>query len=110
MDDVKNKDLDQQRIFQPSGKEPRGKERLLLHFVVVSADGIADVWFFLVFLRKFHTENCVWQFWLFVRHFAYIVEQTRTTGTFRVQSELRCHYGTEIGCLARVLQEVLTVA
>lgn len=25
MDDVKNKDLDQQRIFQPSGKEPRGK-------------------------------------------------------------------------------------
>ena len=66
-----------------------GKERSLLDFVVVSTDGIADFWFLLIFFGKFHAEKCVGQFGLFIRHFAYVVEQTCATCFLRVETKLR---------------------
>ena len=86
------------------------QERRLLYLVVVGADGIAYVGFLFLLLGKFHTQESVWQLGLFVRHFAYVVEQTGAASLFGVEAELAGHDGAKVGGLTRVLQEVLTIA
>ena len=46
---------------------------------------------------------------LLVWHLTDIVEQASALCLLRVQAELGSHNSTEVGCLASVLQEVLTV-
>ena len=76
---------------------------------MVSADSVADVWLLLVLLGNLGTIECVRQFALLIGHLTYIVQQAGTLCLLRVQAQLGCHNGTEVGCLASVLQEVLTV-
>ena len=87
----------------------RSQQGSLLDFVVVGADSVADFGFFLVFLGELHAEESVGQLGLFVGHFTYGVEQTRTAGFFGIKAKFRGHNGAEIGSFAGVLQEVLTV-
>ena len=49
------------------------------------------------------------QFAFLIRHLTYIMQQSCTLGLLRVQSEFGCHDSAEVGCLAGVLQEVLSV-
>ena len=76
---------------------------------MVSTYGIADVWLLLELLGNLGTIECVRQLTLLVRHLTDIVEQTGTLCLLGVQAQLRCHDSTEVGCLACVLQEVLTI-
>ena len=77
---------------------------------MVGADGIADVGFLLVFLGQLHTQLCVRQFGLVIGHLADVMQQTGAAGLLGVEAKLAGHDGTQVSGLARVLQQVLTVA
>ena len=50
------------------------------------------------------------QFRLFIGHLAYVVEESGAACFLGIEAEFRCHDGAEIGRLAGVLQQVLSVA
>ena len=77
---------------------------------MVSADGIADVGFLLVLLSEFHTQLSVRHLGLIIGHLADIMQQTCTASLLGIQAQLTGHDGTQVGSLARVLQQVLTIA
>ena len=87
----------------------RGDERSHLDLLVVSADGIADFGFLLMFLGYLHTHKSVRQLGLLLADLADIVEQAGPLGSLDVQAKLCGHCGTEIGHLAGVLQQILSV-
>ena len=76
---------------------------------MVSADGIADVRFFLVFLRHLHAQQRVRQLGIFLADLADIVQQAGALGRFGIEAQFRGHRGADIGHLAGVLQQVLSI-
>ncbi len=92
-----------------AGLNDRSDQCIHLHLIVVRTDGVAYLGFLAVLLAELHADLCVRQLVIFVSYLAYIVQQTGTTCRLRVQTKLRGHRGTEVGCLARVLQQVLAV-
>ena len=87
------------------GRQQRGHFSL----VVVGADSVADVGFFLVLLGELHTYDGVRQFRLVVGHFADIVQEARTARGFWVESQFRCHDTAKVSGFAGVLEKVLSV-
>ena len=80
-----------------------------LHFIVVSTDGVTDVWLLLIFLCELSTIECVWNLTLLIRHLTDIVKQTCTLCLLWIEPKLRCHYSTEIGCFTSMLEKVLAI-
>ena len=76
---------------------------------MVSTDGVANLGLLLVLLGELHTNHGVRQLRLIVRHLTDIVQETGATGVLGVQAQLCGHDTGQVGRLAGVLQEVLTI-
>ncbi len=87
----------------------RSDERRHLHFVVVGADGVADVGLLLILLGQLHADDCVGQFGFVVGHLADVVQQAGAACDLGIQPQLGGHDAGQIGRLASVLQQVLAV-
>ena len=68
-----------------------------------------DVGLLLIFLGELGAIERVGQVGLLVGHLADIVEQSGTLGLLRVETQLGGHDGAQVGRLAGVLQQVLSV-
>ncbi len=86
-----------------------GDKRGHLHLVVVSTDGVANLGLLLILLGELHTDHGVRQLGLVIGHLADIVQQTGTAGMLGVQTQLGSHDTGQVGRLAGVLQQVLTI-
>ena len=87
----------------------RSEQGCHLYLIVVGTNGIADICLLFVLLSQLGTIECVWQLAFLVRHFTYIVEQTGALGFLGIEAQLSGHDGAEVGCLAGMLKEVLTI-
>ena len=87
----------------------RRDDRCHLDLFVVRADGVADLRLFLVLLGQFHTKQCVWKLRLLLGNLTDVVQETGPLGELRIQTELGCHDGADVGDLTGVLEQVLTV-
>ena len=76
---------------------------------MVSSNGIHDVGLLFILLSNLGTEQCVRQLALLIRHLADVVKQSGTLGLLRVQTQLSCHHRAEVGCLAGMLKQVLSI-
>ena len=85
------------------------QQRRHLHLVVVGGDGVDDVGLLLIFLGELGAIECVGQVGLLIGHLADIVEQSGTLGLLRVETQLGGHDGAQVGRLAGVLQQVLSI-
>ena len=77
---------------------------------MVGTDGITDVGLFLVHLSNLGTIEGVGHLTLLIGHLADVMQQSGTLGLLRVQTQLGCHNGTEVGRLTGMLQQVLSIA
>ena len=77
---------------------------------MVGTNGVEDIRSLSRLFGQLHAQQCVWQFAFLVAHLANVVQQSCPFCGFGVQSELCSHCGAEVGYLAAVLQEVLSIA
>ena len=75
----------------------------------MGTDGIANIGLFLEFLGNLGTVDSVWIIGILIGHLTNVVQQTGTLSLLRIQSQFSSHHSTEVGRLASVLQQVLTI-